>query len=204
MARIPHTSVTLALALFTLSLPGSALWAQGFVPDLKNSSYLGLGYVASIPDVFVGVTALGLTPGLLGGAGLYADVKFTHDSPGRSAYFYDDISPEQAELVLGDQLFRERSAWVSIDLAVVYAINRSLAAYAGAGYLKEERYREYYDDSETRGDFGFYWVLDEEGSGSRVNVLGGMLFRAGKYVAFQVGAESRPGVMVGVMLTLPL
>jgi len=154
--------------------------------------------------MFVGVTVLGLTPGLLGGAGLYADVKFTHDSPGRSAYFYNDISVEQAEIEFGDMLFRERSAWFSIDVAAVYAITRDFAVYGGGGYLKEEQYNEYWDDSETRGDSGFYWVLDEEASGTRVNVLGGMLFRAGRYVLFQVGAESRPGAMVGVIFTLPL
>ena len=202
MVRIPRASITLVLALFTLSPPGSALWAQG--PDLKHSPYLGLGYVASIPDIFVGVTVLGLTPGLLGGAGLYADVKFTPDSPASDAYFRDDISVEQAEIEFGDGLFQEQSVWFSIDLAVVYAITRSFAVYAGGGYLKEERYREYFDDSETRGNFGFYWVLDEAASGSRINVLGGLLFRASRHVVFQVGGESRPGVMVGVMLTFPL
>ncbi len=202
MTKTLRESVTLVLALITLVLPVTALWAQG--PDLKNSSYFGIGYVASVPDMFVGVTVLGLTPGLLGGAGLLADVKLTHNSPGRSDYYRDDISVEQAELEFGDLFFSERSVWFSIDLAVVYAITRSFAAYAGGGYLKKEHYREYFDDSETRGDFGFYWVLDEEASGSRVNVLGGLLFRAGRYVVFQVGAESRPGVMAGIMLTLPL
>jgi hypothetical protein len=101
-------------------------------------------------------------------------------------------------------MFQHRSAWVSFDLAVVYVITRDFAAYGGGGYLKEEHYHEYFDDSQTRGDFGFYWVLDEEASGTRVNVLGGLLFRAAPYVVFQVGVESRPGAMVGVMFTLPL
>jgi hypothetical protein len=200
MATLRRAPVTLPLALFTLLLPGTALWAQ---PDLRNSSYLGIGYVTSVPDIFVGVTALGLTPGLLGGAGLLADVKFTHDSPGRDAYFRDDISVEQAEITFADQLYRERSAWLSVDLAVVYAITGNFAVYAGGGYLKEEHYREYFDDSITRGNEGFYWVLDESASRSRANALGGALFRLMPYIVFQVGLETRPGAIVGVTFTIP-
>jgi len=207
VAKTPRGSVTLVLALSTLALTGTALWAQGgrpSVPDLQNSSYFGLGYVVSIPNMFVGVAALGLTPDILGGAGLYADVKFTHDSPGGDPYLIDDITVEEAENTFGDLLFEQRSAWLSIDLAVVYAVRRDFAVYAGGGYSREQHYHQYYDDSLTRGLEGFYWVLDEAESGNRVNALGGVFFRVGRYVAFQLGVESRPGAMVGVMFTLPL
>ena len=148
--------------------------------------------------------ALGLTPAVLGGAGLYADVKFTHNSPGRDPYYLDDISVEDAEITYGDRLYLNKSTWLIVDLAVVYSLNRDFAVYAGGGYVREERYRQYYDDQRERGNLGFYWVLDEAASGTRVNALGGALFRASRYVLFQVGLESRPGVMVGAMITLPL
>lgn len=192
-----------ALVLWTLLVPGTGLRAQP-VPDLKNSTHLGVGYVTSMPDIFVGITALGLTPALLGGAGLYADVKFSHDSPGDDPYYRDDISVDDAEITYGDQLLREKSTWLTVNFAVVYSLSRDFALYAGGGYLREEHYREYYDDQLERGNLGFYWVLDEAASGTRVNVLGGGLFRASRFLLFQVGMESRPGVMVGVMLTLPL
>jgi hypothetical protein len=202
MATIRRGSVALALVFWTLSIP-APLRAQQ-VPNLKNSTHLGVGYVASMPNMFVGITALGLTPGLLGGAGLYADVKFSHDSPGRDPNYRSEISVDVAEITYGDLLFQKKGAWLTIDLAVVYSLNRDFALYAGGGYSREEQYREYYDDQEERGDGGFYWVLDEAASGTRVNALGGALFRASRNVLFQVGFESRPGVMVGVMFTLPL
>ncbi len=122
--------------------------------------------------MFVGIAALGLTPGILGGAGLHADVKFTHDSPGRDDYFYDDVTVEQAEITFGDLVFERRSAWLSIDLALVLAVRRDFALYTGGGYSRERRYRQYFDPTITRGFEGFYWVLDEAESGNRVNALG--------------------------------
>lgn len=203
MASMRSGLIALVLVIWTVSAPGTALRAQP-IPDLKNSTHLGVGYAVSMPDIFVGITALGLTPAVLGGAGLLADVKFTHDSPGSDPYYRDDISVEEAEITYGDFLSREKSTWLTVDLAVVYVLNRDFAVYVGGGYSKEEKYREYYDDEHERGNLGFYWVLDEAGSGTRVNVLGGALFRASRYVMFQVGMESRPGVIVGVVLTLPL
>ncbi len=203
MAMMRRGLIALVLFVWTVSVPGTALRAQP-VPDLKNSTYLGVGYTVSIPNVFVGITALGLTPAVLGGAGLYADVKFTHNSPGGDPYYRDDISVEDAEVTYGDQLYRTQDAWLTVDLALVYSLSRDFAVYVGGGYAKEEQYREYYDDQQERGNLGFYWVLDEAASGTRVNVLGGALFRASRYVLFQVGMESRPGVMVGAMITLPL
>jgi hypothetical protein len=203
MATIRRGLVALVLVLWTLSVPRTVLQAQ-LVPDLKNATHIGVGYVASMPNVFVGISALGITPGILGGAGLYADVKFSHDSPGNRPEYRDDISVETAEITYADQLFEEKSAWLTIDLAVVYSINPDFAVYAGGGYSKKNHYREYFDDQRERGDLGFYWVTDEEASGSRVNALGGALFRASRWILFQVGFESRPGVLVGLTFTLPL
>jgi len=203
VATISRRSVTLMLTLAILTLPGAVLRAQA-VPDLRNSSYVGLGYVASIPDMFVGGTALFLSPEIFGGAGLYADVRLTPSSPGGDPYFRSDISVDQAELAFGDRLFQEKSVWLSVDLAVVYVLAREFAVYAGAGYLRERKYREYFDDSLTRGFDGFYWVLDDAESRTRVNVLGGAFFRVSRYVFFQMGLEARPGANVGITLALPI
>jgi hypothetical protein len=102
-------------------------------------------------------------------------------------------------------LFEERSDWSSFNLALVYAITGELLVYGGAGYSKEEHYREYFDDTQTRGDLGFYWVSDPENSGSRVNVLGGLFFRLARVVMFQAGLQSAPmSANAGVMLAFPI
>lgn len=206
MVRTTHVRAGLSL-LATLLLIASPLRGQGGlgrVTDLRNSSHLGVGYVASIPEMFLGFTALGLTPGVLGGAGLLADVKFSSSSPSQETYYDPRITVARAENQFGDFLVQEESTWLAVDLALVYAVTPELALYAGAGYSKEQHYREYYDDSLTRGLAGFYWIPDPAASGNRVNALGGALLRAGRHVLFQVGVEARPrGADVGVMLTLP-
>jgi hypothetical protein len=193
------------LALLGISLPGAALQAQAMGPavgDLKGTTYVGIGYVASVPTTFLGFSALVTTPQILGGAGLYADVKLTTGSPGDDPFFLSNVSVADAELTFGDQLFSDESDWVSVNLAMVYAITGEFALYGGAGYSKRDYYRQYYDDSLTRGDLGFYWVADPDNSGTRVNVLGGALLRVTRFALFQLGVESEPlGVDVGLMLT---
>lgn len=157
--------------------------------------------MANIPNTFVGFTALGITPKLFGGAGVYADVKFTTSSQGSDPYFLSDISVQQAETTFGDLFFRDQSDWLSINFALVYALGREFIVYGGAGYTRERRYREYFDDSQTRGQLGFYWISDSGASGDRVNVLGGAFFQIGQYIMLQMGAEAQPtGANIGIML----
>ncbi len=203
MTTNSRASITVLLALATLTLPGSEVRAQGqrpLIPDMRNSSRVGVGYVVNIPNTFVGFTALGMTPKLFGGAGVYADVKFTTSSTSSDPSYLSDVSVLQAETTFGDLLFQERSDWLSINFALVYAVGRELAVYGGAGYTREKHYREYHDDLQTRGEFGFYWVSDPEASGNRVNVLGGAFFRLGRSVMIQTGVEAQPkGATIGVM-----
>ena len=203
MTTNSRASITVLLALATLPLLSREVRAQGqrpLVPDMWNSSRVGVGYVANIPNTFLGFTALGMTPKLFGGAGVYADVKFTTSSPGSDLYYLSGISVQQAEATFGDQFFREQSDWLSINFALVYALGREFTVYGGAGYTRERRYREYFDDSQTRGQLGFYWISDSGASGNRVNVLGGAFFRLGQAVMLQTGVEAQPtGATVGVM-----
>jgi len=174
------------------------------VPDLRSSPTLGFGYVVNAPRELVGFSVLGLTPALFGGAGLYADVKFTHHTPANDPYYLSDVTVEQAEVIWEDVTYDQQSVWVSVNLAMVYTVSRELGLYAGGGYSKQQRYNEYFDRTQTRGNTGFYWVHDEADSGNRVNILGGMLLRAATHLVIQVGLESEPlGGTVGMMLTLP-
>jgi hypothetical protein len=178
---------------------------RAFVRDLKNSAYLGLGYVANVPNTFVGVSAVMTTPKLLGGAGLYADFKSSASTRSKDATFDPATTPSQATLQYGDELFSDESTYVSANMALVYAITPEFALYGGAGYTHRSLYQYYYDDSETRGEFGWYWVRDPEQSGGQVNFLGGGLFRLGSRFLFQGGVESQPvGATIGFVLTLPV
>lgn len=177
--------------------------SPGVEPHFQNAGQIGIGWVANVPTSFLGFSVLGMTPGVLGGAGLYADVKLTTGSPGNAPAFLPDVTPQQAELTFGDQFFADESDWFTLDLALVYAVTPEFAVYGGAGYSEETHYREYFDESETRGDFGFYWVADPDRTGSRTNVLGGVVMRITRFTVFQAGGQTNPsGVTVGLILTL--
>jgi len=203
VVRIPRALIPL-LTLTSLSLANRPAMAQGQA-NLRNSSMLGVGYVANIPNTFLGFSAIGLTPKLFGGAGLYADFKTSTRDLRSDPYYYADVTITQAELEFGDMLFDETSDWLSFNVALVYAVTYDLALYGGAGYTRERHYRRYYDDLGVRGDYGFYWISDQEASGDRVNVLGGVMFRLTRLVMFQFGGETAPtGATMGVIIAFPL
>ena len=169
----------------------------------RSGFQVGVGWVANVPTSYLGFSVMPVTPSLFGGAGLYADVKLTNDSPKNDVGFLSGVTVEDAELTFGDRLFSDHSDWVTVDLALVYAVAPELVLYGGAGYSKETHYREYFDEAEERGNFGFYWVADPADTGTRVNILGGAIMRLNRYVSFQVGGQTKPvGVNVGVVLTL--
>jgi len=194
------------VALLGFSMPRMLLEAQGtrlVASGLRTSAHLGIGYVANIPTTFVGVSALAITPRLFGGAGVYADVKLTTSSPGDSPYYLPGVSVAQAEGTYGDQLFEQKSDWLAVNVALVYAVTSEFALYGGAGYSKEHHYRQYFDDTQSRGEFGFYWIADPAASGTRINAIGGAFLRVTRFALFQLGAEARPaGANVGITLVL--
>ncbi len=204
MVRNTRTLGAVVVALVGMAMFPGSLRAQ-LSPDLQNAAHVGVGYMPNVPVTPLGFSVLAVSPKLFGGAGVQASVRFTTDSPGNSPFFMSGMTVADAEIGFGDLLFEEKSDWLAVNLALVYALSGELALYGGAGYAKEDRYREYFDESRTRGDFGFYWVEDPEASGTRVNVLGGLIFRLTRAVYFQIGAESAPrGGNVGIVIALPL
>jgi hypothetical protein len=170
--------------------------------DLKGSTHLGIGYVANIPTTFLGFSMLAVTPRVAGGAGVYADLKMTTDSPSDGRDYLPGVSVSDAEVTYGDIRFTEKSDWVSVNVGLIYAITREFAVYGGVGYSKEHHYRQYYDASQTRGEFGYYWIADPAASGTRINALGGAFIRLTSFALFQLGVEAQPlGADIGVVLT---
>jgi hypothetical protein len=203
MAVQARLSFCLCVGLVASTLSFKNLSGQQLAAHFRSGPQLGVGWVANVPTSYVGFSVMALTPAVLGGGGFYADIKVTSSSPESQAGFLPDVTPQGAELTFGDLLFTDESEWLTIDLAAVYAVTAEFALYAGAGYSDQKHYRQYYDESETRGEFGFYWVSDPEETGTRVNLLGGAIMRVNRLAAFQAGGQTQPaGVNVGVVLTL--
>ena len=187
----------LAAALFALGPSGVS--SQGTTP------LFGVGYTANAPRLLAGGSAWAVFPSLRG-FGLYVDAKFSTDSPaGTGDEYLAGVTAEQMEADFPAHLFHvSEDAYRSFNAAVAYMVSRELIAYAGGGWVERTHYRQYYDETEEFGRFGFYWVDDPRYDTSGPNLLAGVLFRLGANVRAQFGAETRPfGFTAGLALNFP-
>lgn len=187
-------------AALLLALAGTAevVAAQAGLPPGDDRPRVLVGYVANAPEMMLGGTVAAL-PAFLGGWGIYLDAKRGLENPGESEFLEPEITPAEAK-ALGHPAVQEKSYWRSLNAAVVRAFRDDLILYLGGGAAREQGYVEYFDESQTRGNFGYYWVRDDAVTGSRPNVMGGMYFRLMRHIAVQFGLESTPaGVTVGVV-----
>jgi len=184
-------------SLLALAVPGRA---QAQEPVLE--SHIGAGFVVLAPHQYMGFSAQAVSL-RLGGIGIYVDAKFDTSPPSKEEEFDPSLTAEEAEDQFGDELFEEKDSWQSVNVALIRPVIPELLLYLGAGYSSQERYQQYYDDSQVRGLHGFYWVEDPRDSGNRLNLLGGAFFRISQNLLVQFGVETKPrGVTVGGVYTV--
>lgn len=184
-ALLPAVALVLAAGMsVALTTP---LSGQANVDFEGGSSWL-VGYVANAPHQLLGGATVLVLPAFRGW-GIYLDAKLSTNSPGDDPFLLS-FSPSDAE-AQGDQVFRSRSAWNSVNLAAVRPLSRELALYLGGGASRESAFTQYFDLSGERGQFGHYWVEDGV-SQVRANLIGGALFRIGSRLVIQFGAERAP------------
>ncbi|MFO7893402.1 MAG: hypothetical protein R6U63_06710 [Longimicrobiales bacterium] len=162
---------------------------------------IGVGYVAQGPHMFLGGTVWGLIPGL-GGWGLYVDAKLGLDDRGEETGFEPGIEVSETDpthLPLTTDTY-----WQSANVAVVRVLTDELTVYVGGGWSDKKAYKEFLDPSETLGQLGHYWVVDEGKSGADMNFMAGAFLRITPSVRAQFGGETRPtGFTVGVSIVFP-
>jgi hypothetical protein len=165
---------------------------------------IGAGYVTNVPNQFVGVSAHVLT-GTAGGLGVYVDVKFDLDSPEDEIGYLPNLTAAEVEDQLGHRLIRREGSWTSVNVALMRPLAPQFVLYAGVGYSDGREYRQYVDEEGQMGQLGHYWVRDVEGSGARLNALGGAMVQFSPALALQLGLESRPGgFTIGASYLIPL
>lgn len=193
---LPYHAVLLLLAIAVA--PAQAQTGQ---PDFSTQRRVMLGYVANAPNIFYGAGAMVLNPSYLG---FFADVRLTRDSPGDRSNFVPGLTPTEAVATFGDFRSGTEDQWLAVNAGVTRVMTPELAIYVGAGYSSRDAFVEYFDETGARGELGYYWVQDDELSGPGVNLLGGLVFRAGSNLAIQLGAELRPlGATLGIYYALP-
>lgn len=197
-----YSFVSIVLAAVLSAVPARTGWSQE--PVMPGERRIGVGYVVNAPHMFAGVSGHILTS-LLGGVGLYADVKFDVESLRDEPGFVEGLTSSEVEGQIGDELFREDDDWRSFNAALLRPLSPDLAVYAGAGVARREHFREYVDENGERGVLGQYWVEDEEASTNELNILVGAFFRIKSSLHLQFGLENKPrGATVGVTYALPL
>lgn len=190
-----------AAALVAALAPGDA-GAQR--PDAEGiqQTRVGIGYVANVPNMFLGGSVYVL-PAALPGWGLYADAKLDVESPADSEEFIDSLTALEVEAELGDQLVERDGSWRSINVAVMRQITAEMWLYVGGGVAVRKEYVNYFDTERELGVAGIYWVEDTEVSGTYLNGMAGLVLRLSPKVSASFGAESAPpGVTVGLSFTL--
>ncbi|UCC84105.1 MAG: hypothetical protein JSW46_04015 [Gemmatimonadota bacterium] len=171
--------------------------------DFEIVPHWAVGYVVNAPTQLVGFGGVTFGPHLAGW-GVYVDAKFTLDSPKGESNFDPSLTPEEVENLWGDLVFEERSIWTTVNIALVRVVSDGVALYAGGGYSHEDAYIRYFDETGERGEFGWYWVKDDNASGDRVNLMVGAWLRLLPRMMVQFGGETNPpGATVGLTIVLP-
>lgn len=194
---------TIPLTLLALLLlAGTAVPASAQLPpDLRDTRYTGLGYSASIPSILTGVAAFHHMPSI--GVGVFANARFSLDSPSSESRFREDMTTTEA-FQLGDVPVGTRDSHAMWSVGAFRALNADLAVFLGVGHAEEKSYREFFDESRERGEFGHYWVEAHGAARSGLNYSGGVLIRATRNFFFQGGFETLPkGITVAGFLALP-
>ena len=179
---------------------GAPLAAQ---QSRQTGPVFGIGYVTNAPDLLAGGAAYVVLP-VLGGLGVYVDAKFDTSSPGEHEAFDPTLTAQQVDDEIGDAFRDDESSWRSINAALVRPVTPAFTVYAGAGYVRERVYYEYFDDTRERGLAGVYWVEAPDQEANTVNVLAGMMLRMTSWINAHFGIETTPrGATVGISITYP-
>ncbi len=196
--------VVAVVAGLTLLLFPSAV--EGQVPtdtpyDLRTEGYVGMGYLANVPNVGTGLSAFQLFGG---GWGWFVDVKHSLDDRADSEIFKADMTLEEAEF-LGHPRFADESEYTSVNVGAMRAFHPEIAVYVGAGYTSRTAFQGFRDPTGELGDEGgHYFVEDDVETRQGVNAVGGIVMQAGRNLFIRLGGELFPaGANAGVYLALP-
>ena len=193
----PLRALFLLAGVLAFPVPATAqLSARTPVPDWRTAAALGLLRMGGAPHALVGGTAYVIRP-WLGGLGVYTDLHMSHRSWEGDGQFTSDVTVQQAG-AFGDSELRSVDHWIVLNVGLIRPLTPEFAVFGGAGYARQRFYREYYDDSLTRGVGGHYRVKDDVESGNRLNLTAGAMFRFGEHINFHFGVESAPGFLVGI------
>lgn len=188
-----------ALCLAAVGNASAQVIGKPWVPAYR----FGAGYVADAPNMLVGGGLFVVTP-VVGGFGLYVDLKMSGGSPAKESNYNPNLTAQQVRDLYTDRPYVNKSAWSSVNVALIRPMTAELMIYLGGGVTKRDDYAEFWDTTQTRGDLGYYWVRKMPTPRYLPNVMGGVQLRLGSNVNAMFGVETAPkGFTVGLFLVFP-
>lgn len=194
--------------LMVVMLASSAAGADAQVSrDFHTGMRTGIGYAAVFPDVLAGASVWHLFAGRT--FGIFADAKLTlsdlRDDPRHCPSVITPCTVEAAEATRNDVFIRDDDEYRILNVGGIYAITGEFMLLLGAGAVQSRTVREYFDDSEEPiTETGTYFVDHEPDPELSMQIVAGMIMRAGNRLAFRFGYETAPGGMsFGAYFILP-
>lgn len=201
MRRVPPALVGALL----LAVSAGSLAGQG--RDFRSGMRTGIGYTAAFPDVQAGVGVWHL----VGGSpfGVFADAKMTigslRDEPTHCPAALTECTVTYVESQRNDLFIREQDEFLIANAGAMYAITPQFVLMLGAGAARKRTVTEYFDEEEEPiTETGQFFVDNEPDPATELQLVAGMLIRAGTHLVFRFGYETAPGGMsLGAYFALP-
>jgi hypothetical protein len=165
--------------------------------DFHSGMRMGIGYTGALPDALAGIGAWHMVSTRYG---IFADAKMTptsrrdhvmHCPPG-----IVPCTVEQVESTRNDIIIRDDDEYLIFNAGGMYAITPEFMFMLGGGAARKRTVREYFDESEEPiTETGQYFVDHQTDAETELQLVAGMMIRAGDRLAFRFGYETAPGGM---------
>lgn len=191
-----HLMFAIAIALL-LSLSAAAKADAQIRRDFHSGMRTAIGYSGALPAAAAGVGVWNMVSTQFG---IFADAKMTPTSRRDHAmHCPPTLTPctvAQVEAERNDLIIRDDDEYVIFNAGGMYAITREFMFMLGGGLARTRSVREYFDESEDPiTETGQYFVDHQPDPETTLQLVAGMMIRAGDRLAFRFGYETAPGGM---------
>jgi hypothetical protein len=185
-----------ALALVLVAASAPAVEGQ-LRRDFHSGMRTAIGYSGVLPDAVAGVGVWNMVAGPFG---VFADAKMTPTSRRDHAMHCPPVletcTVEYVESQYIHNIIRDDDEYMIFNVGGMYAITPEFMFMLGGGAARTRTVREYFDEAEEPiTETGQYFVDHQAEPETELQLVAGMMIRAGDRIAFRFGYETAPGGM---------
>jgi len=150
------------------------------------------GYVGNFPKAPLGMFVANRR------SNYFFDIKISLNSYRDCDSYYETVSINKAENILGDKRINTAHSYTIINVGYIKETIKNNYLYGGVGLSMTNEFYQYYDKYEMLGDNGKYWI-DGENNKSELNITVGILSVCDEKYYFMIGVDTQPmGIDLGV------